>query len=99
MLTWDETFGLPDHDQTLESFVECVLQKVGAGLHPSWNICERLTLMSIEMGGSPHSVTPRHEQGLSWILWLLGTEIGMATLAERSELRLSLDSNVTRRSM
>ena len=55
-------------------FVECVLQKVGARLHPGWNTCQRLTLMSIEMGGSPHSATPRHEQGLRWILWLLDTE-------------------------
>ena len=30
--------------------------------------------MSIETGGSPHSATPRQEQGLSWILWLLDTE-------------------------
>ena len=30
--------------------------------------------MSIETGGSPHSATPRHEQGLSWIFWLLDTE-------------------------
>ena len=45
--------------------MECVLQKVGARLHPSWNTCQRLTLMSIEMGGSPHSATPRHEQSLS----------------------------------
>ena len=30
--------------------------------------------MSIETGGSPHSATPRQEQGLSWILWLLDME-------------------------
>ena len=43
------------------------------GRSRSWNTCQRLTLMSIETGGSPHSATPRHEQGLSWMLWFLDT--------------------------
>ena len=47
--------------------------------------------MSIETGESPHTATARHEQGLSWILWLLDT-------AERTELLFGLDSSLERMS-
>ena len=51
--------------------------------------------MSIETGGSPNSATPRRDQRLE-----PGTgngKPGMATLVERSELRLGMDSDVARK--
>ena len=49
--------------------------------------------MSNETSGSPHSASPRHDQRLE----LATGKFGVATLAERSELRLGLDSIVARR--